>query len=239
MARRTYHSIGTPGILGVYPSDPEVVGVFPSMSSTVEPIGQKIRIVRGDSIDIKVQIQDEQDPPDKVMIGDTVLGFAVKQGYGINSDKRHVLGNEGANIVKRSYDDQEIEVVNAANGQAIIHLRREDTRPLPLLPHLWDLQLTKAKHELVWPSSASVQLTKGSDVIYSPQNLWEDLKIRSGDLIEVQDRLVLIRSVLNGAQLQVDYSDWQNESSATPRVWEASSRTVASGPFEVMGDIIV
>ena len=95
-------SWGFPGILGVVPSNKEVKAVFPSLSATVIPHSQEIKFRRGDSFDIDVQVQNDQDPPSKVDISRSVVRFGAKQGFGPPGGPN--IGNEGAQILKQSYD---------------------------------------------------------------------------------------------------------------------------------------
>lgn len=246
MARRPHHAVGIGGILGTFPIDPEIVGVYPKLSSSLLVRDQTLHYVRGDSCDIGVQIQDDQDPPDPVMLNKAVLRFAVKVGFGDSSDSP---ANSSACIVKTSSKPEEIEFTDATNGKAVIHLRKEDTQELPLgdLTLIWDLEASVAKNIIELPADITVQLQKGSNVIFSAQNPWNDLGIYAGYLFEAQGRLVRVTKVLNSAQLQTDFADWETEviPAAAPgcapdfAMWQALSKTVAKGSFRVEGDVVI
>lgn len=240
------------GVLGVVLSDPEVIAVFPELSSTILPHAQEIRFYRGDDLDIGVQIQNDLDPPDKVAISDSVLRFAAKIGAGgvpTSLRNRVVLGNEAALIVKRSYDPEEIEIVSDTNGQVIVHVRREDTWDLPLVAASWDLEITKPVSDIALPSG-SVLLSAGSDIAMSttPSLDWTALRIRPGDLFQAQGRTVLVRAVLSAQHLQVDWSDWTAgilPTSGSPPpcsdavcMFRGRTKTVAFGPFVPLGDVV-
>lgn len=245
MARLQHFAHGIPGILGVFPSDQEIVGVFPALSSTVIPHAQEIRLRRSDSLTIKLQMQDDKDPPDGVVIDGAVLRWAAKQGFGIGERQGIQLDNEAALIVKRSYDSSEIEVTSGSNGQALIKLRRSDTHLLPLSPAIWDLEMAKPIESIALPPTGQVQLLASSDIVLALNFQWTDLGVAAGDIFEAQGKRVLILEVEPTA-LRVDYSGWTT--AVVPAqaancedqfdLARADIKTVASGPFVVEGDVV-
>lgn len=247
MARQPYHAVSLGGgILGTYPQNPEVVGVFPSLSSTVLVRRQILNIIRGDSCDIGIQVQDDQDPPDAIPLSRAVLRFAVKVGFGDTSDSP---SNSSACIYKTSADPNQIEIVDATNGKAVLHLRKEDTQELPMgdLSLIWDLEASIASTLIDIPEGATIQLQEGSNVIFSAQNIWTELGIYAGFLFQAQGKLVRVTKVLNSAQLQTDFAGWTTEliPAAAPgcepdfAVWRALSKTIAKGPFHADGDVVI
>lgn len=218
--------------------------MFPVLSSTVIPHAQEIRLRRSDSLSIKVQIQDDKDPPDRVLVDGSVIRWAAKQGYGIGERPGIQLDNEAALIVKRSYDASEIEVLG--NGQAIIKLHRADTHLLPLSPAIWDLEVAKPIEDVGLPTGAEIQVQAGSDTVMARNFDWTKLGVVQGDLFAAQGRLVLVLEVISAAHLRVDWTAW------TAAVVPASAancadefcltrsniKTVASGPFVVEGDVV-
>jgi hypothetical protein len=234
-----------PGILAVLRSNQRITGVFPELSATAIPIAQELRLHRGDAVSIGIQVQDDQDPPDPVSLAGGVLRWAAKIGFGRTEREGVVVGNDGALILKRSYDQREIEFASASDGQAIIHLRREDTRGLPLSPAVWDLEFTRAVESIELPPGASVQLVNGSPMAIAFGLSWEALQVMPGDLFSAQGRTVLVTKVLSALHLELDFSAWNTGTlySAAPQpefaLHSGQTKTVASGPFFVDGDVVL
>lgn len=241
MPVRRSHIVSTdsPGILGVRPSDPEVVGVYPQLSATVIPHAQEIRLRRGDSLDIPVQVQNEKDPPDPVSIGGGVLRWAAKQSFGTSYHFQLFLGNETAFVVKRSYDPLEIEFTDATSGRAVVHVGREDTLDMPTAPAVWDLELTLPTEQIDVPSGATAEVLSGSDIVTTTGAGLTSLGVRAGDLIEVQGRRVLVLSVFDDRQLRVDFTDWDTASKLPFALYRGNTKTLAAGRFSVLGDVVV
>ncbi len=228
------------GVLAVYGSDVEVIAVFPELSSTILPHGQEIRFYRGDDLDLQVQLQNENDPPDPLSLTNSVVRFAAKQGYGnvpTSLRNRVVLGNEAALIVKRSSDPEQIEITDASRGRAVVHLVRDDSWSLPTAPACWDLEVTRPTGDIVLPGGAQVQFVPSSDVVFGMGLDWVALKIRGGDIFEAQGRLVLVREVISSMHLRLDWFDWTS-GYATPVLRRGRTKTVASGAFVLMGDVV-
>ena len=238
--RLRFPSTSLSGVLGVVPSDQEVVGVFPQLSSTTIPHEQEIRIRRGDTLNLGIQIQNDDDPPDPVSLLTSVMRFAVRQGPGVPRSQLapNQLANDDALIYKRSYLSSEIEFPNASNGEAIIHVRPSDTRDLPQVPTLWDLELTR-RVDLLTTTDLKANLVMGSPVIQSVGFNWTDFPIDDGDMIEIQGKLVLIIDVLNAAQLRVDFQDWTGATHTDFCLYTGDRKTVASGPFTSVGDVAI
>lgn len=224
--------------------------MYPELSSTILPHSQEIRLFRGDDLDLAIQTQNDGDPPDRVPISDSVLRWAAKQGFGNSPTSlrnRVIIGNEGALLVKTSYDADEIEVTNDTQGQAILHLRREDTWDLPLGQAVWDLELVRPYAARVLPE-ASVQLSDGQDIAFAMGGLdWTQVRVRAGDIFQAQGRTVLVREVLSAAHLRLDFAGWTTAvipTGAPPPcadfvcIYEARVKTVAFGAFVVMGDVV-
>lgn len=232
------------GVLGVALSDPEVTAVFPEMSSTILPHGQEIRFYRGDSLDIAVQLQNDGDPPDPIDLGGAVLRFAAKQGHGgvpTSLRNRVILGNEAALVVKTSADPTQVELVNASRGQAIVHLYPEDTTDLPTVPAVWDMEVTRPRSKMELPTG-HLMFAGGSDVVLSltTEVDWMQLGVRPGDLLTAQGRTVLVRKVPSQIHLVVDFTGWAHGAMPTSAValHRGHTKTVAYGPFVVLGDVV-
>lgn len=228
------------GVIAVYGSDMEVVAVYPEMSSTILPHGQEIRLYRGDDLDLRVQLQNDGDPPDQVSLDQSVVRWAAKQGYGLvptSLKNRVILGNEAALIVKRSYDPAEVELSDAARGRAIVHLRRDDTWALPSVSAVWDLEVTKPVSDVTLPEGARVQLVPGSDVALAVNVLWSGLSLRGGDIFEADGRRVLVREVLSDMHLRLDWSSWTGGLTSF-QLRRGRTKTAASGAFVLMGDVV-
>lgn len=228
------------GVIGVVPCDPEIIAVFPQLSSTVIPHEQEIKIRRGDTLNLSILVQNDDDPPDRVSIMTSVMRFAVHQGPGIprSSLSNTQLANSGALIYKRSYLPAEIEYTGASNGEAVIHVRPSDTRDLPQVPALWDLELTN-RVDLLSTTGLKANLVMGSPVIQSVGFSWTDFPIGDGDMIEIQGKLVLVVEVLNSAQLHVDFQDWVGATQIDFCLYTGDRKTLASGTFTTVGDIAI
>lgn len=228
------------GALGVVPIDPEVIAVFPELSSTVQPHAQEIRLYRGDDLDITVQLQNDGDPPDPVSLVNAVVRWAAKQGYGNLSSairSQTILGNESALIYKRSHVPSEVEIVDPSRGRAIVHLTRDDTMDLPSVPAIWDLEVTRPIGDYALPADARIQLTAGSDVAIAIGFDWIALGVRRGDIIETAGRRVLVRQVTSTMHARLDFFDWTGGYYPIV-IRKGRSKTVAAGRFVVMGDVV-
>ena len=224
------------GILGVYKGPQEVVGVFPELSATVQAHSQEIKFFRGDSFDIDLQLQNEFDPPSNSSLDGAVVRFAAKQGHGVTNIAGYLTGNEGALIIKRSYDDSEIEFINATNGRAKIKIRRDDTFNHPLVPFVWDIEVAVPIAAIPIPVGSTVCVMAGGDIIMDSSADFS--KARPGDIIEVQGRRVLILNVIDPRAIQVDFIGWTTDKAADYCLFETRTRTVASGPWTAKGDVI-
>jgi hypothetical protein len=239
MARHPHYAHGTSNVLATVPSDPEVIAVFPELSSTIIPHQQDIRLRRGDTLDIQVQVQNDEDPPQEFNIGGCVLRWAAKQGFGETERRDLILGNDAALIVKRSYNPAEIKTVNSGKGQAIIHLKKADTAGLSASPTVWDLELTKPIEEFVPPTGASVALLLNSRLVRANNFSWVDLGVAAGDLFKAQNLLVLVTRFVSSMVIEVDYQGWSSDSYAPFQAWRGNVKTVAGGTFRVTGDVII
>ncbi len=238
--RLKFPSTSLTGVLGVVPCDSEVVGVFPQLSSTVIPHEQEIIIRRGDTLNLGVQIQNDDDPPDRVSLLTSVMRFAVRQGPGVPRSQlgTNQLANSDALIYKRSYLASEIEFSNGSNGEAIVHVRPSDTRDFPQVPTLWDLELTR-RVDLLTTTGLKANLVMGSPVVQAVSFNWTDFPIGDGDMIEIQGKLILIVEVLNSVQLLVDFQDWTGATQIDFFLFTGDRKTVASGPMTVVGDVVI
>lgn len=239
MARHRHYGHHAPlGILGTYASDPKVVGVFPELSATIIPHAQEIRLHRGDDLELDFQLQNDRDPPDPVQVGGGVIRWAAKQGYGVGDRPGISIGNEGALITKRSSEPQEISL--AGTGRGTVHIRREDTLGLPLSPAIWDLEVTKPGLAVQLPDAAQAHLLDNYDVVTASGFVWPD-GIMVGDIFEAQGRCVLITKIISQVHLKLDWKSWLS-GMLTPgsfSIRRGVTKTVASGPFVVQGDVIV
>lgn len=229
---------GFPGILGVCPSSNlEVKAVFPALSATVLPHAQEIVFRRGDSFDIDIQVQDDQDPPSTVSIAYGILRFAAKQGYYSMTSTQRTIGNEGAQILKRTYKPTEIEILDSANGKARIHIKKSDTISHPLVPLVWDIETTlPIKHLSNQPGTVTVQ--KGDPMVMGIGTDFEVAGIGLGDIIHVEGRYVMVLEVPHPQALKADFVDWTGGSGLTYNLYMGSSRTIASGAWTCLGDVV-
>jgi len=228
---------GLYGILGVVPSPREVIAVFPELSPTVQPHAQEVRFHRGDSFDIDVQVQNDVDPPSSVSIANSVLRFAARIGHGYVPPNLISVGNEGAQIIKRSYNPSEIEVVDETNGKATIHIKKTDTYDHPLTKMVWDLEVTRGV-EHISGMTGTVKVLQGDAIIMGNAlvNFPEDLQM--GDIIHVQGRYVLILQRIDNRTLKTDFTGWTSEQGLTYNLYRGQSTTVASGHWTCLGDAI-
>lgn len=239
MARKTYYAHGASNVLAIVPSDPEVIAVFPELSSTVLPHHQDIRLRRGDTLDIQVQFQNDEEPAEEFNIGGCVLRWAAKQGFGETEREDLILGNDAALITKRSYDPTEIKIVNSSKGQAVVYLKKIDTADLSASPTVWDLELTKPNGELTPPAGATVGLTAGSALVRANGFTWNTLGIQAGDLFKTQNLLVVVTRYISTSTIEVDYRNWTASPFGTFQTWRGNVKTVAGGTFRVTGDVII
>lgn len=209
--------------------------MFPALSSTVITHSQEIRFYRGDSFDIDVQVQDDYDPPNRVDISRSILRFAAKIGFGTIPYGSNI-GNEGAQIVKKSYLSSEVEFVNEVNGQARIKIKKRDTINHPTVRMMWDIELTKPIEHL--EQFGSVQ-TFPSDYIIMGSNDTDFSVVDLGDIIHVEGKHVLILDVLDAHTLRTDFNGWTGGNNQDYNLYRASSKTIAGGPWACLGDVVV
>lgn len=237
MAREDHFTHPAPlGILGVFPSNPEIIAVFPELSGTALPHSQEIRVRRGDSLDIDVQFQDDLDPPDPFSVSGAVIRWAAKQGFGKTERAGVTVGNEGALIVKRTYGPSEITV---SGDKATVHVKRKDTIDLPTAPAIWDLEVARPTGNVVLPPNAQVQFMSNSSLVFGLDIDWKALGITNGDLFKAQGRTVLATEVVSNQHLRVDFDGWTPELTSDFQLQRANIKTVASGQFVVEGDVVL
>jgi hypothetical protein len=232
-------SLGTTsaGILGVFPQEPEIVGVFPKLSASFMPHGQEIRFHRGDSFDIPILVQDDQDPPDPIMLDGAVLRWAAKQ-----NPASETIPPSDVNLLirKASYDESEIEFTNPTNGRAVLKIDRDDTADLPQVSACWDLEVTVPTEEIAVPVDArATTVTQSPTVSIVGVNLMA-LGLRRGDILDVAGstrRRVLVKKVLSPSMVETEFNGWVPETGLEFCLFRASTRTVASGPFKALLDI--
>jgi len=227
---------GFPGILGVYPSSLEVSSVFPSLSATIIPHAQEIVFKRGDSFDIDMQVQDDQDPPSNVSIDRSVIRFAAKQGYYGATSTARTIGNEGAQILKRSYNTAEIEIIDATNGKARIKIKKADTIDHPLVPLVWDIEATlPVEHLSDQPGTVTVQT--GDPMVMGIGTDFEAAGIGLGDIIHVEGIYVMVLEVPHPQSMKVDFTEWAGSTGLSYNLYRGMSRTIASGEWTCLGDV--
>ena len=225
------------GILGRWHEQEEVRAVYPSLSATLQTHRQEIRFNRGDSFDIPIQVQnDDRCSPSNVSIDKSILKWAAKLGVGlVPGDITRSIENEGATIVKTTYDG-EIELTQASNGRAIIHIRKADTWNHPLgNSYLWDLEIIKAVEHLE-DQPGTVQVQESSGVIMGIGTDFPS-SIGIGDIIHVQDRYVQITKRDSESILNVDFTEWSSEVGLNYNLYRGQTRTVAAGPWRCIGDV--
>ena len=229
----------TVGIWGVVPSNMEVTGVFPSISATVIPHRQEIKFRRGDSFDIDIQVQNDSDPPSMVDISMGVLRFGAKQGYGTTFDTSQlVVSNEGLQIYKSSSLPSEIEFINETSGQARIKIKKSDTVQHPLGIMNWDLELTKAV-EHITPVSGSLLVVEGQNIVQGINTDFVADGVDMGDLLHVNGQYLMILSVISATVMTVDFTNWETGQIDEYNLYRAHSKTIASGPWTCIGDVVI
>lgn len=239
-ARNRDHVIGfaTVGILGVVPSAVEVIGVFPALSATVLPHEQEIKFRRGDSFDIDVQVQDDRDPPSRVDISRSVLRFGAKQGYGLTYNNGPLVGNEGLQIMKTSALPAEIEFIDETSGRARIKIRKSDTYEHPLGLMNWDIELTKAV-EHITPAPGKLLVVNGQRVVQGIGTDFIAAGVGHGDILHADGKHLMILSVTSATSMTVDYTEWTTGELAEYNLYRGQSKTIASGPWNCVGDVIL
>ena len=225
------------GILGVMPSPKEIIGVFPELSATIIPHSQEIRFHRGDSFNIDVQIQNDEDPPSSIDIARAVLRFSARQGYGNTPSPSTRVRNEGAIILKYSYDSNEISFVNETNGQARIHIKKADTIEHPNVPAIWDIELTRPV-EHIEGTTGTVKVQYGDPIVAGLGTNFPE-SIGLGDILHIQDKHVLILQRIDERTLKVDFSNWTSEQGLSYNLYTGNSKTIAGGPWNCLGDAVI
>lgn len=238
--RNRNHVIGfaSTGILGVVPSPLEVIGVFPALSATVIPHQQEIKFRRGDSFDLDVQVQDDRDPPGRVDISRSVLRFGAKQGFGCTGSNTLVVGNEGLQIMKTSALASEIEYINETSGQARIKIRKSDTAEHPLGRINWDIELTQAV-EHIQGTSGTIMVVEGQQLIQGVGTNFSGAGIGLGDIIHIDGKYLMVLEVLTATSMKVDFTNWNTQTGLEYNLYRGQSKTIASGPWVCVGDVII
>jgi hypothetical protein len=218
----------------------EVIAVFPALSATVLPHQQEIKFRRGDSFDIDVQVQDDQDPPNAVDISRCIMKFGAKQGFGVwpGSGTRPRVDNEGLQILKQSYVSTEIEMINETNGQARIHVKKADTIEHPMVPMLWDVEIILPVDHLDGQPGTVITQT-GDPIIQGVGTDFVSANIGLGDIIHVEGRHVMVVEVTGPSSLEADFTDWDGGSGLDYNLYRGASRVIASGRWTCLGDVVL
>jgi len=230
----------TIGILGNWREQEEVRAVYPELSATLQVHRQEIRFYRGDAFDIPVQVQaDDGCIPSNVSLEQSLLKFAAKLGVGhALGDPLRSIENEGAQVLKTSYVEAEIEFTERSNGRAIIHIRKADTIEHPLGDgYIWDLEVVKAVEHFDNPQG-TVTVQAGSKVIMGLGTDFPEA-LGMGDIIHVQGRFVQVVKRDSESVLTTDFDGWTSEGGLTYNLYRGQSRTIAAGPWRCIGDVVV
>jgi hypothetical protein len=226
------------GILAVFPANQEVFAVYPELSSTILPHRQEIRFYRGDSFTFHVSTQNDAQPPSNVDISRSVIRFAARQDFAGYTYANPEDWNASAVILKKSYVTNQIEVTNELNGQFDVKIKRADTIFHPLARMGWDVEVTRPTEHLAGqPGTVSVQT--GSPLITGLGTDFTAAGLELGDIIHVQGLHLLVTDVLDERIVQVDFTDWTNESGLSYNLYKGETRTVASGPWTCIGDRVI
>lgn len=220
------------GIHAIYPRSPEIIAVYPILSATIQPHSQEIRFHRGDSFDLDVTVQNDLDPPSVVSIPGSVLRFAVSQGFGEIPGGGLIA--DAILVRKSSYDAREIEVTDAVNGRAKIHIRRKDTYGLPRVPMTWGLEIT-TPYDVITASLLVSSFAGDSTVLVQGGDLVA-LGVEAGDIMLIDGIYVLVADVLSSMSLLSDSSSMPTLSSSPATLYRGQTRLVASGPWTVLGN---
>jgi len=122
----------------------------------------------------------------------------------------------------------------------VIHIEREETLSLPLAFAAWDLEATIPTTQLAVPPAATAVLMAGSDTVIAGSGTnWETIGARAGCLITLQGRTVLVLERLSPAHLRVDFSGWVTAVFVSFSLSRSVTKTLASGPFLVEGDVVL
>lgn len=228
--------MATPGILCVLPRDPTVDATFPMLSATRLPHTQEIRLFRGDSFRIGVRLQDDADPPNTVSLAGALIRFSVKQGFG-SYVQPQLVGNDAAMIRKASTDPNQIVIKNEASGLFQIYIDESDTYDHPVVPAVWDIEITRPDPERA-PVSRGVTVVSGMSAIspFDPRDTFPS-SISRGHLVSLQGRLVRVVRRISDRHVEVDGTDWTTEPNATAVFTPTLTRTVASGDWICAPDV--
>lgn len=219
------------GARGVWRRDPEIVAVFPTLSASVQAHAQEIRFRRGDAFALRVQVQDDQDPPDQVGIDGCFARFAVKQGYGQTDAYRSFLGNEAATVFKTSAVPRDILL--GSGGRLTVFIDSGDTRDHPMVPFVWSLEITRRAAEIDVPGTVTVVSGQKQIPATDPQLD----AIRVGDLLEIQGTRVRVAEI-RPDHFVTDHDGWTTALFEPWRAWRGDSRVVASGPWVAEGSTL-
>jgi hypothetical protein len=228
--------MATSGILCTLPSDPELDGVFPQLSPTRLSAAQEIRFYRGDSFRIGVQLQDDRDPPSGVSLVGALIRFSAKQGFG-KYVQPQIIGNDAAMVRKTSRDENQIKVVDEANGRFLIFIDQTDTYDHPVVQAVWDIEITIPDPER--PSvDIDVTVQSGVDVLmpFSPADAFPTWVAR-GHLVSVQGKTAMVVRRIDDRHVQVDSTDWTTEAQTCATLSRTYTRTVAAGPWICAPDV--
>lgn len=122
------------------------------MSMLLAASGAALRIYRGDSLDLRLEVQQELPDGSRAVypIGGATLWFTVKPAV----KAPEIL------IQKVSTDPLQIEIDLPDAGQALIHLTPADTLPLACKTYYYDVRLVTAggqRYTIIPPSALVVE----------------------------------------------------------------------------------
>lgn len=204
-------------------------------------------LVRGDSDDILVTVRQPDpndiinDPPDKITVRldqavdgtaarPAVLRFAVKE----DPDD----ANAQAIIFKRSGSVENIEVldqtVSLTEGQAVIHIDKEDTEDDCADTTKWDLEVSQQDYLRGGAQTGTIQLQADTGAVIGTGTTFT--KVKRGDMLQTtaggnQATPAIVILVTSDTEMTVEFTDWTPETGIAFEIRRGRHFTAARGDF--------
>lgn len=192
-------------------------------------------LTRGDSRNYLLEFK-EDDGVTVVDITDSVVKMAAKPtGCETNDDAIFIL---------RSYDNAEVEITDAINGEATAKLLADHTVDAPVGDHVWDVELTRRGATVTTAGTAAVTNDSGDITISGIPDI---LVIKRGDIIQCSSansentkNLTITQVDPLAGTISVDYTKWVTESGMSYTVYRGDRKTPTglSGKFTINQDVV-
>lgn len=193
-----------------------------------------VEMIRGDAIDLEIAVTNDAGTAAQSLTG-AVIRFMVKR------DPADAAAN--AVVAKRSYSSTEVEITDAANGLATIHIAANDTADADPGTCLWETEITRQGTEVT--ATGTLTATAGSG----------EITLVGGTIALFAEGMVLVPAGAGGSNDEVcvitsvdevnnrfttDYEGWTAQSLIAFSLKKGlrATPTGLSGKFQILADVV-